>query len=187
MKKFKVFQHPSGKTVTVKQGWSWPAFFFSFIWALFNRMWGLGLSVLIGCFGLGIIIGLSGGGSGGDAILNIIAIVINIVFGINGNSWREKKLAMRGFECIETVNANNADIAISRFIKENTSKNFWQNFYSKLNVWYVGLNKKQRYIIWGLTIPYALFPLTGVLMGGIPWGGLLLFMEFHRDNQKMPD
>jgi hypothetical protein len=53
--------------------------------------------------------------------------------------------------------------------------------YKKLNAWYVGLNKKQRMIIWGVSVPYAAFPPTGLLLGGIPWVLLLLYMEFHRD------
>lgn len=35
----------------------------------------------------------------------------------------------------------------------------------------------------GLTVPYAVFPPTGVLLGGIPWALLLLYMEFHRDSE----
>lgn len=60
----------------------------------------------------------------------------------------------------------------------------------KLRNWYGGLNKKQRWIIWGVTVPYAVFPLTGVLLGGIPWALLLLYLEFHRDGSagaKTPD
>lgn len=55
--------------------------------------------------------------------------------------------------------------------------------YKKCNDWYGALNKKQRMIIWGLTVPYAVFPLTGVLLGGIPWALLLLYMEFHRNGE----
>ncbi len=56
--------------------------------------------------------------------------------------------------------------------------------FRKLNEWYIGLNQKQRIIIWVLTAPYALFPLTGILMGGIPWGIAVLYMEFNRDGSK---
>jgi hypothetical protein len=59
--------------------------------------------------------------------------------------------------------------------------------YRKLNTWYIGLNKKQRYIIWGISLPYALFPLTGVLGGGIPWILLLLLMEFHLNSESSVD
>jgi len=54
----------------------------------------------------------------------------------------------------------------------------------KLNNWYVSLNKKQRIIIWTLSVPYALFPITGVLFGGIPWLLVLIYMEFHRNSSK---
>ena len=56
----------------------------------------------------------------------------------------------------------------------------------KLSSWYGGLNKKQRWIIWGVTVPYAVFPLTGVLGGGIPWAFVLLYLEFHRDGSEVP-
>lgn len=51
----------------------------------------------------------------------------------------------------------------------------------KLRNWYNALKKKQRWIIWGVTVPYAVFPFTGVLLGGIPWALVLLYLEFHRD------
>ena len=39
MKQYKIFKHPLGKIEAVKQGWSWPAFFFNWIWALVKKMW----------------------------------------------------------------------------------------------------------------------------------------------------
>jgi hypothetical protein len=54
----------------------------------------------------------------------------------------------------------------------------------KLNNWYASLNKKQRIIIWTLSVPYALFPLTGIMLGGIPWLLVLIYIEFHRNSSK---
>lgn len=51
----------------------------------------------------------------------------------------------------------------------------------KLRNWYDALNTKQRWIIWGVTVAYALFPYTGVFGGGIPWAIVLLYLEFNRD------
>ena len=117
MKQYKIFKHPSGNSEAVKQGWSWPAFFFSFIWAMVKKQWALGFAVLVGFFVLGFIIGAVGGGDSSDAIINVIALIINIVFGINGNSWREKNLISRGYEQADTVTAANPEGAVALFLK----------------------------------------------------------------------
>lgn len=114
MKQYKVFKHPSGNSEAVKQGWSWPAFFFSFIWAMVKKQWTLGASVLIGMLVFGFIVGAAGGG---EALINVIAIIINIVFGINGNSWREKNLISRGYEQADTVTAANPEGAVALHLK----------------------------------------------------------------------
>lgn len=117
MKQYKVFKHPAGSHEAVKQGWSWPAFFFSFIWAMVKKMWGLGVGVLIGTFVLGFFVGAAGMGEGGDALINILAIILNVIFGLKGNAWREKNLASRGFELADTVTAANPEGAIALYLK----------------------------------------------------------------------
>ena len=82
-----------------------------------KKMWGLGVGVLIGFFVLGFINGAAGGGSSGDALINVVAIIANIIFGINGNSWREKNLASRGFEQVDTVTAANPEGAVALYLK----------------------------------------------------------------------
>ncbi|WP_373332158.1 hypothetical protein P6F15_11845 [Thiopseudomonas alkaliphila] len=57
----------------------------------------------------------------------------------------------------------------------------------KLGSWYNDLNNKQRWIIWGLSVPYAAFPPTGIFLGGIPWVLVLLYLEFHRGGSNGPD
>ena len=121
MKQFKVFEHPTGEVQAVKQGWCWPAFFFSFIWAMVSKMWGLGIGVFLASLTLGFVIGASGAGAGGDAIINIISIIVNIIFGVNGNAWREKSLISRGFELKDTVTASNKDGAVALFIKDSSA------------------------------------------------------------------
>ena len=124
MKQFKVFKHPAGEVQAIKQGWCWPAFFVSFIWAMVGKMWGLGFGTLGLIFVLGFIVGFSGAGEGGDALLNVLSLLVNIVFGANGNNWREKNLVSRGFELKDTVTAANKDGAIALFMKdEDTTEN----------------------------------------------------------------
>ena len=117
MKQFKVFKHPTVEVQAVKQGWCWPAFFFSCIWAMVAKMWGIGFGLLIAFFVLGFALGLSGAGDGADALINVASIAANIVFGFNGNSWREKNLLSRGFELKDTVTAANKEGAVALFIK----------------------------------------------------------------------
>ena len=116
MKQYKIFQDSSGNREAVKQGWSWPAFFFSFIWAFAKKQWVLGVAFIIGALVFGSIVGAVGavgGGEGPDALINIASIVISIVFGMNGNSWREKNLVARGYEQTDTVTAASHEDAVA--------------------------------------------------------------------------
>ncbi len=121
MKQYKIYKHPSGLTEAVKQGWSWPGFFFSLIWAMIKKMWAIGVGLLVGFLFLGFLIGAAGGGTGGDAIINLAALIVNIIFGVNGNSWREKNLSSRGFEEVNRVTATNPESAIALHLKSVNS------------------------------------------------------------------
>ncbi len=56
------------------------------------------------------------------------------------------------------------------------------SLYRKLEKWYTNLNKKQRIILWLVTLPYAIFPITGILLGGIPFALSLIVIEFNRES-----
>ena len=118
MKQYKIFQHPSGVTEAVKQGWSWPAFFFSGIWAMVKKQWALGIGVLVGFFALGFFVALSfDNSSTGEGFINLAAVICNIIFGVQGNSWRENNLMSRGYEFKDTVSAANPEGALALFMK----------------------------------------------------------------------
>lgn len=72
---------------------------------------------MIGWFVLRMVIGAAGGGSGGNALINVVAIIADIIFGAEGNSWRETNLASRGFEQVDTVTAANPEAAIALHLK----------------------------------------------------------------------
>lgn len=119
MKHYKIYKHPSESIEAIKQGWSWPAFFFGFIWAMIKKMWGIGVGVLIGWFALGVIIGLiSLGDTIANPLINVVGFIVSIIFGINGNLWREKNLTTRGFEQVNTITAANPEGAIALHLKE---------------------------------------------------------------------
>lgn len=82
-----------------------------------KKQWALGVSVFIGILVFGFIVGAASGGDGGDALINVVSIIINIVFGMNGNSWREKNLISRGYEQADTVTAANPEGAVALYLK----------------------------------------------------------------------
>jgi len=116
MKDYKIFRHPQSPVEAVKQGWSWPAFFFTGFWALFKKMWGLGLGSLAAIVILGLII---------DAIVGkfstAFGTIVGCVFASYGNKWRENSLLSRGYDYVETVRASNPEGAIATYLKKRQS------------------------------------------------------------------
>ena len=108
MKQFKIYANPQRSYEAVKQGWSWPAFCFGFIWALVKKMWALGFGVL----GVFLFLGFIGGEAGGgleqaiNVITSIGGLILGIVLGVNGNKWRETNLISRGFNSKDTITAS---------------------------------------------------------------------------------
>lgn len=113
MKEFKIYQYPEGRHEAVKQGWSWPGFFFGPIWTLVKKMWGLGAGLLVAV----IVLAMFPVESAIGLLATLISLGIYVACGINGNRWREKHLSSRGYEHLDTVSASNPDGAIAIFIK----------------------------------------------------------------------
>jgi len=47
MNQYNIYTNPQREMEAVKQGWSWPAFFYGCIWAFIKGMWGLGIGAFI--------------------------------------------------------------------------------------------------------------------------------------------
>lgn len=84
-----------------------------------KKMWGLGVGVLIVLLVIGVMSGTFGADVGGQVLMNIIAIFINVIFGTSGNKWREDNLPKRGYEFKETVTATNPEGAIALYMKDH--------------------------------------------------------------------
>lgn len=117
MKEFKIYQHPDGKREAVKQGWSWPGFFFGPIWALVKKLWGLGAVLLVAV----IILAMFPIETGIGVLAALLSLGIYITCGINGNRWREKNLASRGYDHVDTVSAANPDGAVAAYLNGRAS------------------------------------------------------------------
>jgi hypothetical protein len=105
MKQYKIFENEVGRREAVKQGWSWPAFFFGFIWAFVKRQYVAGAIVLGGVI---VVVLLSlkvddlfamGDKSARslDHVCESARWVIMVLLGVNGNELREKNLFQRGY------------------------------------------------------------------------------------------
>ena len=116
LKTFRVFQHNVFGYQAVKVGFSWPGLFFSGIWLLLKRLWGHALVFL------SITIVLSFIETGFEKDQNIAGMVIvlwleigmYIFVGVKGNDWHAANLQKRGFELVNTVEAETPGAAISK-------------------------------------------------------------------------
>ena len=111
MKTFNIYVSRQGESEAVKQGWSWPAFFFGAIWALVKKLWLAGFGFLALFITLGIMEGYIGTTSGQDAadhfgmLTSLLSLGVSITFGLKGNAWRESNLTSRNFALKDTVEA----------------------------------------------------------------------------------
>jgi hypothetical protein len=119
MKSYDVYHHPTQGYQAVKQGFCWPAFFFTVIWAFVKKMWGIGIAVGGVLLLLSIIeAAFEEGGSGGGAlVMLLIQLALYIFIGLNANDWRRDNLQKRGYEKLCTMQANTPDAAIGAAAK----------------------------------------------------------------------
>ncbi len=119
MKRYKIYKGPFRAKEAVKQGWSWPAFLFTSIWALVKHLWVIGFCVIAASVALALAPEfLQMGGTEVDRLINIVGLIVAFVFGANGNSWREDNLLSRGFKYVGMVEAANVDEALSARIDD---------------------------------------------------------------------
>ena len=130
MKQFEIYSHPTLGFEAVKNGFSWPGFFFTAIWMLICRMW-VGAIVVVAIYAVGsfaadaiaVTLGTDDVATmtfeEADTIwlisqgLNtLVGLAISISVGAKGNGWRRSVLARRGFKHLKSVQAQSADAAI---------------------------------------------------------------------------
>ena len=120
MKQYNIYANPQGNYEAVKKGWSWPAFFFIFLWAMVKKMWGIGVGVLIALI---VVIWISSyieNVSVGESLCFNASLIAGIILAIKGNKWRGSRLLKRGYEYNEIVTAATNEGAISLYIKEKS-------------------------------------------------------------------
>lgn len=119
MRQYQVYNHPIKGLEIVKDGFSWPGFFFGFYWAIIKRIWFLvlGYSALI-------LIGISMKADGaGDNTFSFLGLCAALAVGIWGNRWRGKTLKRHGYEIIASVDAPTRDAAIAMAMRKAQNPN----------------------------------------------------------------
>ena len=103
MKQFAILQHPALGYEVAKIGWSWPAFFFTWIWAFLKRLWLVGVIVLLAGLALSSL----------PEIWLVGELIISIVMGVKGNELRVNRLRDSGYEQVASVAARTPDGALA--------------------------------------------------------------------------
>ncbi|MCS4505867.1 DUF2628 domain-containing protein [Arhodomonas aquaeolei] len=116
-KKYRVFKSARGEYEAVKIGWSWPAFLFTWVWALINGMWRIGLGVLVASVGVSMLFFAFSSSALDTVSASPVGFSIAVIFGINGNEWRENKMFGTGYRSRKIVTAKSADEAVATYLR----------------------------------------------------------------------
>jgi hypothetical protein len=98
--------------VPVKEGFCWPAFFFSILWALWHRLWWVALALVIVNVGLGGILTQLGAD---PVVQTVISVAIAVGVGFLANDLRRRNLARRGLSERAVVASPNGEGAVERY------------------------------------------------------------------------
>ena len=104
---------PDRDVALVKEGFSWPAFFLSFVWALWHRLW-LAAALFLaaqGTVNLGIYLLRPDPVSQG-----VVSLGLAVIIGFVANDFRQKKLTDQGFAFTAVVNGQDTNQAYRRFL-----------------------------------------------------------------------
>lgn len=114
MKRFDIYVHPTHGLQAVKQGFSWPACFFTFLWAFFNRMWGVAFGILGVFLALTLLEAMfhQAGRAVGSLLIFTGQLAVFVIVGWKGNDWRRRNLERRGFGKFTRVYADTPEQAI---------------------------------------------------------------------------
>ncbi len=100
--------------VAVKEGFCWPAFLFSLVWATFHRLWLFAFSLM----GLCSVTFFTLYQQGAEPSFNLIVCFgIFALFGYHANDFRRFKLRRAGYLERGIILAPTLDAAVQRYLK----------------------------------------------------------------------
>jgi len=92
----------------VKDGFTWGAFFFTFLWFFYHRLWLAGLGVLVALLAVGLLFGAL---DIPPFQATLAQILIQTLIGLEAASLRRWTLGRRGRPAVDVVTARNRDDA----------------------------------------------------------------------------
>jgi hypothetical protein len=97
--------------VFLREGFSWAAFAFGFLWALWHRLW------IVGAIGFAAVMVSSTLPPAPEALVNV---AVALLFGVFGNDMRQWSLSLRGLAGIGAIEAGSHEIAELQFFATHT-------------------------------------------------------------------
>ena len=114
MKTFELYEL-SSDIKAIKQGISFPAFFFTWIWALIKCQWLAAILLIIITFLLSFLLTEATMSPGHTHLISISSLLImHLLCGGYGNKWLAHTLQKKGYHLIGTVRARNKLSAIQK-------------------------------------------------------------------------
>jgi len=106
------------EAVLVREGFSWGAFLFTVLWALWHRLWLAAILLLLAALAIGVAVELAGLDSLTETVL---MLALALYAGFAGNDWRRARLLRRGYEEAAAVAAADLVEAERRYFDRSGS------------------------------------------------------------------
>lgn len=104
---------PDRDVVLVREGFSWPAFFLSFVWALWHRLWLAATLIIVANAVISFCIHFLRP----DPLSQVVvALGVAAIIGYLANDYRQEKLAQLGYAFDGVVSGLNKDHALRRYL-----------------------------------------------------------------------
>ena len=109
--------YPAEQALFVREGFSFAAFLFTVVWALWHRMW-LAAGILLALSGA---LALAGNLFGiGDGVIVIAGFAVNLIFGLEARNLQIRSLIERGYRQVGYSHGKNLDEAEIRYFHTNS-------------------------------------------------------------------
>ncbi|MEK9672081.1 MAG: DUF2628 domain-containing protein [Rhodospirillaceae bacterium] len=105
---------PDDDLVLVREGFSWPAFLFTFVWALWHRMWRATLWLFIAVAAVSLT-AEAALGQGAAAVA--LSLALSFAIGFIADDLRRNHLQDQGFAVAGLVAAADEDQALHRYLE----------------------------------------------------------------------